>query len=97
MKKIICSPGDIVSELVGDSEASRYIIVAKGVSVDYRDVEYTVYKGYIIYVCEQWRELHKVGTTWLIDEQQIEAGALTLKKVFESNLSWEGYNVENEF
>jgi hypothetical protein len=91
------SPGDIIAEKIGGREVARYIIIEKGISIDYRDVEYSTYKGYIIHVCESWEGVHTVGNTWLVDEQQIKQGAIIFERVFESGLSWEGCNVRNEF
>ena len=96
VKKLKCSPGDIISEMIGEVEASRYIIIEKGISIDYRRHEYSIYRGYLIYVCKDWEDLHKVGTTWLINDEQFESGGLEMKVIFKSGLSWKNFDTKKE-
>jgi hypothetical protein len=90
MKKLKVNPGDILLEMLGESEGARYIITGKVPQIDYMGHAFTMYESIILYVTGEWANVKKPGDRWIIDELNLNnTGAFSYKILFKSPLKWE--------
>jgi hypothetical protein len=90
MRKIKVNPGDILLEMLGESEGARYIITGKRPYINNIGHTYAMYESIILYVTGEWANMKKPGDRWIIDELNFEdnAGAFSYEILFKSPLRW---------
>ena len=84
------SPGDIVSEWVGNEEQARYIVVGRERRSKFNGT-YINYTLHILWVSPRYttHRFHP-GSDWDVDEQDInrESHMWMWETIYKSNLSW---------